>query len=237
VSISVVIPWRDTGDRYRTRILEWITQRYREILPDAELILADNEKKSFCRGGSRNYGAKLASGDFLVFADADTVPCASFIERGIKMVKEGAPWVLPYGEMGYYNTDEKSALFVLDQIPGFALHPDDITYEHRITSWAGQVIMEKDDLHAMGGYDERFEGWGYEDNAFRLAADTLLGPHERVPFGYAIHLWHPAPIATTWHQPMITDNRQLYAEYEAAIGDKEKMVRLALDRFHNTGSV
>ncbi len=40
------------------------------------------------------------------------------------------------------------------------------------------------------GFDERFEGWGFEDNAFFYACRVLGGGVDRIP-GAIYHLWHP----------------------------------------------
>jgi hypothetical protein len=41
----------------------------------------------------------------------------------------------------------------------------------------------------LGGFDERFKGWGFEDMAFQSAICGLYG-YERIP-GDVVHLWHP----------------------------------------------
>jgi hypothetical protein len=42
----------------------------------------------------------------------------------------------------------------------------------------------------VGGFDERFVGWGHEDRAFVHAVEILHGPRKRVP-GHMLNLWHP----------------------------------------------
>lgn len=65
---------------------------------------------------------------------------------------------------------------------------------------AGQVILEqplgivavsRSLLNEVGGFDERFVGWGGEDRAFQFACDTLAGPGERID-AMSYHLWHPS---------------------------------------------
>lgn len=69
---------------------------------------------------------------------------------------------------------------------------------------------------AVGGFDERFRGWGFEDRAFAIACATIGGA-ERIP-GAAWHLWHPrAPRAPS--DPDFIRNRELVAEYRRAAGD------------------
>jgi hypothetical protein len=51
--------------------------------------------------------------------------------------------------------------------PGY--HPKN--YNH----WSGTVVMSALAFKALNGWDERFEGWGYEDDAFREAHLKVMG--------------------------------------------------------------
>jgi hypothetical protein len=42
----------------------------------------------------------------------------------------------------------------------------------------------------VGGFDEEFRGWGYEDTAFAAAAETFGVASIRMP-GEVWHFWHP----------------------------------------------
>jgi predicted glycosyltransferase involved in capsule biosynthesis len=66
----------------------------------------------------------------------------------------------------------------------------------------------------VGGFDERFVGWGGEDNAFWHACTVISGAEPaRVP-GYAYHLWHPA--ASNKRDAQYRTNRELWRRYSAA---------------------
>jgi len=58
----------------------------------------------------------------------------------------------------------------------------------------------------VGGYDERFVRWGFEDRAFWLACNTLAGVAPQIA-GAAVHWWHP---------PAPDKNRQHPEHLEAA---------------------
>lgn len=224
--LSVVIPWRAGSDEWRLRSFDWILSRYGHLFSEAEIIVSDDGSEDFRRGCSRNKGVSEASRKFVLVADADTIPFPEFVAEGLRMLKRGAPWVIPYGDADYYNSDEKSARKILGLDPWKGLSPHDITWEHKLKSWAGQLLLRTDDYEAVDGYDPRFTGWGYEDNAFTATCDTLLGDHVRVDNGYTIHIWHPAPVSSTWEQPDIEMNRALYAQYDLARGNFDKMMQL-----------
>lgn len=63
----------------------------------------------------------------------------------------------------------------------------------------------------IGGMDERFQGWGGEDNAIWRAASILGGKPHRIP-GNAYHLWHPT--AKNIKDPLYRANLRLWRRYE-----------------------
>ena len=55
-------------------------------------------------------------------------------------------------------------------------------------SWSAAIAVPRVAWEAIGGFDERFEGWGFEDMAFQSMA--VAYGHERVE-GDVYHFWHP----------------------------------------------
>lgn len=78
---------------------------------------------------------------------------------------------------------------------------------------------------AVGGFDEQFRGWGFEDNAFAAACETYGAPLERIP-GELWHLWHPTAPEGRKGTPSYTANRRRRDLYDAALGDRATMARL-----------
>jgi N-terminal domain of galactosyltransferase len=88
-------------------------------------------------------------------------------------------------------------------------------------SWSCCIVIPRAAWDRLGGFDQRFRGWGYEDMAFQSAVVGLLG-FERLPAegnerGWAdvYHLWHPrseeriqqGSPATTASRDYITNGR------------------------------
>jgi predicted glycosyltransferase involved in capsule biosynthesis len=72
------------------------------------------------------------------------------------------------------------------------------------------LMITKENYFKIGGFDERFNGWGYEDNAFFLTATSILSALVETD-NIAWHLWHPV---TANQFPELTQkNRDLYTEY------------------------
>lgn len=72
----------------------------------------------------------------------------------------------------------------------------------------GAVIMHKSDFIRLGGFDERYVGWGVEDEAFGRECRRYLTVEEMQLPGY--HLWHPRDKKALLDAPAYKHNRQLF---------------------------
>lgn len=90
--------------------------------------------------------------------------------------------------------------------------------------WGGVFAVPRSLYDEVGGFDERFRGYGSEDKGFLVCASTLGGPKQRMQ-GVAYHLDHPEdPLRTS----AATKRGNMLAErYEAHDGD-EKAIRAML---------
>ena len=232
MSWSVIVPFR--GDRAeRDRNWAWCRSRLKwqmGCLGEAELIEADSGDEVFNRARSRNVGASQAKGDLLVFMDADGAN-DNWIDAGLEVHKNGG-WVVCYrAPDGYVALTRESTEWLLrtprtwrplDE-PGYAAS------DERSHSYAGCLVCSAEDFALVGGYDERFNGWGYEDDAFREAMETVVAPHKRTE-GFHLHLWHPHVESERFNQPHIAENKALAESYTAARGDRDAMLKIVGDR-------
>lgn len=111
----------------------------------------------------------------------------------------------------YYLSEEGTAEVLKGYEADFAdlaLWSDDIG--------SGPAAITRELWDRVGGRDQRFKGWGYEDVAFRAACDALAG-EDRVP-GPNFHLWHPESPERE-ETPELAANRLLYLEYLDAAKD------------------
>lgn len=213
--ISIVIPFR-SQDNDRDVLLDYVVERYSGFWPDAEIIVSDCEGERFNRSAARNRGVEASSGDTLIIADADTITDKKNLEVGTSIVGTTNRWVLPYNDRGYWNLNHDFTRYVLnhDPLADVSYRDTEFGWNHRIESWAGILIMPREAFDAVNGYDERFKGWGYEDNAFRLALDVLWGSYLRTD-GDVYHLYHAVAEGTTFDSPDIDYNRtRFYERYQ-----------------------
>jgi glycosyltransferase involved in cell wall biosynthesis len=213
VSFSVLIPWRE--DPARMRILAWVLERWAADFPDAELILGRSPEGDFNRGAALNDAASRATTDVYVVADADTTYAnPSILRQAVAAVATGtAAWSLPYAR--YYNLRPDLTERVLAGRPtGVFPEPAPEDFDHRLLdSVSGIVVVPARGWKRIGGFDERFRGWGYDDDAFASALLAMVGPCRRYPSA-VLHLWHPNGLR--FDSPGIADRRALAARYQRA---------------------
>jgi len=224
--ISFIIPFRSDGTKERERSFKYVHDALVSDWPDDEVIVVDSGDQIFNRSASRNEGAAQASGDVLVFQDADSW----VLERQIKVVLShvtscktwGLPWGLPYDT--YFSLSERGTEEFYEgfKSPHFDYvfpGPDPID---RPASVGGCVVVHRTAFETVHGYDEEFQGWGYEDRAFALSLETLCHGLVRA-YGNLYHLWHPEPEEQRFGQAWIEGNRAVYNAYVKASGNPEEM--------------
>lgn len=192
-SFDVIIPWRDLSIQ-RRRLLDWNLARWQALYGDDDMniVLCDSDDEPFSRGKSRNQGVRDSWSDIIVLADADTVPMRVSLNEAMGVAQDPSrAWSIAYDEQRYYNLTREYTEEVLAMDPGSALpEPVEGQWEHKLTSWAGMLVVSRGGFELAGGYDERFVGWGWEDNAFQKTMDKKVGAFTRAS-GFVVHLWHP----------------------------------------------
>ena len=89
------------------------------------------------------------------------------------------------------------------------------------------MVMTRDTFIAAGGFDERFIGWGGDDDAFMVTLETLCGNYIKLD-REVIHLWHPGMY---WDiAPNKDGNAALLNRYWQAYNNKEEILKLINER-------
>lgn len=182
--VSVLIPFRsDNG--CRDEIWSWIKKRYEILMPQAEICVGYSNIEPFCKSEAINNAAKLATRDIFIIADADTAFDIEHIERAIAELPHHI-WIIPFNSINYLTVEQTKNLQKKD--PGIVMSSIDITgcVSHRCSYTGGINIVPRKYFEQIGGFDERFKGWGVEDDAFQTAMDTLCGSHIRLK----TEIWH-----------------------------------------------
>lgn len=210
MNLSVILPFCPDGGR-RDQNFYWVTKRLKELVPGAERIMTSQELPPFNKSRACNEGAKAATRDVLLFCDADMIFDMDLIVKGLEIVHD-VPWVAPMNQKWDITWQASNELFEMPV--DVELKSLDLPISRK---WgaercrAGAMLMiTKDNYFKMGGFDERFIGWGFEDNAFMLMAEATIGSYVETD-NIAYHLWHLSSI--NQYPELTLKNRDLYTEY------------------------
>jgi GT2 family glycosyltransferase len=196
MSALAVIPWYST-DPWRIKSMHYVTDHLDKCGVDFMLAPDPNRDRGFfSRAAAKNYGARAAeydadSYDTLIFHDADMIVEQQAYEDLIAKARETGKLVVGFTE---YRALEKAATaWVTDGM----VDPWSAQVGKTLSGFSrgGIIAVTVEAFYDIGGYDERFRGWGCEDWAFSIAASTVRGPFERLAYP-AVHLWHEHGSAT-----------------------------------------
>lgn len=96
----------------------------------------------------------------------------------------------------------------------------------RLDHESSVVVVPRIAWDTVGGYDDRFVGWGQEDVAFAQAVRVLCGEPLRVP-GTVYHLYHARSAEKDMRLPGYQMNQMLGAAYRATTEPEGMMALLA----------
>ncbi|MDB5036563.1 MAG: hypothetical protein JWQ35_91 [Bacteriovoracaceae bacterium] len=214
-SVSVLFPYKPDHGR-RDELFNWVKRRWQSLLPEVEICVGETSDVPFNRSRAINLAAEKASGDTLIIADTDTAFEKDAILEGIAQVNQEKCWFLPYRD--YCRLDEPTTNRLLKENPDIEVTQKDFTPMEITKGYvSGAVILTRDAFRAVGGFDDRFQDWGGEDEAFFHAAKTLWSKVKRVD-GSVFHLWHPPARQATERDGKYLDNVWLLLKYQHAEG-------------------
>jgi glycosyltransferase involved in cell wall biosynthesis len=202
--------------RYRVVVVEQdrAPQLEKTLAPLCDRYIFAYNPGPYNRGWAFNIGAALAGGNTgtLCLIDADFLVQPDFLSRGLRSVQDGHRALLPYSKVIYM--DEVSTRRAIEARFNDPLKPLDVKgYQGRVftTSQGGSMWVEAALYQEIGGYEERFRGWGREDREFwhRLSRATAISRLDES----MLHLNHPSPAMTDrWAQA----NQKLYDQLVAS---------------------
>lgn len=173
-----------------------------------------------------NRARKRAKGDCFLSYSVDALPpTKKTLEHLTTMLANGIPWVA--GWKGQTRFTEIQTSFILG-----GADPDHVGTPGGGISIGREalVAVRADVWDALGGYDERFVGWGPEDKAWHLALQTVFpsgcdeASEELFPT-----LWHPATPRT-----LLQQNIDLFREYRRQAKDDVGFLRWYSSRWETT---
>lgn len=215
--IGVVFPWRPQPAR--VAVFEFVYAWWVRQFPDAVVATVDSEHQSFNLSACRNKAVRLAESngcDVVVIPDADSIPADT--APLLAAIDESAHGGLhlPFTRQQYLTEEETVGLFNGHEPDRAGGHGNGALYVVTPESW-----------WAAGGQDERFSGWGGEDDQMIAAAQTLIGLKRHV--GVVWSLWHADECRDIGSERW-APNSKLAQRYWDAIGKPDAMRALIGER-------
>jgi hypothetical protein len=177
--VVTLIPWRG-GDRYREKVWEFVQPKLEDL--GFPVYTGDSEGE-WARAAAVNNAAKAAGEwDVALVGDADTILERGPVERALTLVNRTRGAARPHDRR-----------WMLSSIATrFVMHNGlERLGERHLSDSApggGALVIHRRAYEGVGGYDESYVGWGYEDTAMDI---RLLTEHSwRIIPGNAYHLFH-----------------------------------------------
>ncbi len=199
----------DDGSSHETQNL--ITKFIQEN--SISIKTAHHDDLGFRAGTIRNKAVALSKGAYLIFIDGDCIVLPNFIKRHRQLAERkffvpgnrillSRPYTskiltqnLPLHKKSIFYFIMQRLLYKINRIIPFIYNPiAHLRYIHP-TRWKKamtcNLAMFKSDFIDINGFDEQFEGWGYEDSdlVIRLINSKVYRKEGRfaVP---VLHCWH-----------------------------------------------
>ncbi|MFB9924863.1 galactosyltransferase-related protein [Amycolatopsis halotolerans] len=207
MSTAVIVPWgTDNGPRERV----WTCVRKLWERTDCDLIVAADplftERGKFSVSRAVNQAVRLAPAEYdrFVLFGADFLPCVATV-RWAATELDGQPWTLLF-DRGVGLSEEDTARWIeagSQVAAGFG--------ERFSSPCVGPIAFTRVTFEKVGGFDERYEGWGYEDVDlwYRLQRDVPRTAAQNYPGTALVQFWHPV---THHDMSQANPNVRLFAE-------------------------
>ncbi|MBI4600521.1 MAG: glycosyltransferase [Planctomycetes bacterium] len=164
--------------------------------------------EGFRLAAARNLAARAAAGDVLVLTDGDCIPFPDALEAHAELCARGRAVT---GDRCLLDLEETERILGGLEAPESAFERarrreaprlGRLRWKNRLyalTGWkprpkllAANASVHRQDFEAVNGFDERFVGWGYEDEDLaRRLRRTGVRVIDRALESLVLHLFHP----------------------------------------------
>ncbi len=160
---------------------------------------------------ARNAGAAAAEGGSLVFLDVDCIPAPDLVGAyrrapagvlacgPVRYLRRG--WDDPPTGLDPARLEDRSRPHPLRPAPA-----TDIADDRYELFWSLSFGLDRATWDRLGGFDERFRGYGAEDTDLACTARRLGVPLWWLARGAAFHQWHESAVPPVGHLADIVDN-------------------------------
>ena len=196
----------------------------KDALPtNCKHIFAHNEGL-FNRAWGLNVGFRYASGKAVAFADNDVIIDPEILMDSFTLCLEEYNYdaIKPFNKL-IDLTQEESTMILKGTLSLNQITSMKRKTRKSISFCSALTVFNRGAYQQIGGFDERFVGWGGEDDAMSGFKIPLL-EKAYVAEANAFHLWHERPENEGYLQPNYQKNLQLLKAYFTY--SKEDILRL-----------
>jgi cellulose synthase/poly-beta-1,6-N-acetylglucosamine synthase-like glycosyltransferase len=243
-------------DQYRLVNLERVLAHISTEFPDWEIVVVEQDEEStlgshalaknikylhaynpgpFNKSWGMNVAFRQSSGDILIVSDADMLIQAVDLQRAVSACEKEMDAVRPYGVLIDMTADETKEFLQHGELPDVPAEERGYDREHvkeSLCTAGGIYIITREFFVRSGGMDERFSGWGGEDDAMsvKMQSMSLRVAIARNATGW--HLWHPR--SERYDHDGYQLNRNLLQHYQQL--SKNEMVSLCRQQYSAIGN-
>lgn len=218
--VSVIVPWQP-GCPHREASWRYLQNWFRLNAPASwQIIEARHDSDPFNKAQAIRDGFKRSFGKIIVVHDSDLFSDGLF--EAVELVTKRHQWAIPHTMV--YRLDYEASEEVLQGTDPYALldRLDEKPYKGVI---GGGIVVLRRELFEKCPPDNRFVGWGGEDEAWGYALQLVSNQPAARGKQPLIHLWHPPQERLTRAYGSL-ESKQLIERYRLAARRRASMLNL-----------
>lgn len=184
----ILVPRRADGG-HRDELWKFARTWWENDFPDVPIFEGHHQQGPFNRAAAINRAA-IDAGDWdvAVVIDSDVLANADAVRSAIDIAASTNMMVVSHDERIMLTQQGTKKI-----LNGYRGNWRVRGVQERVygDSVSCSVVISRQLWDLVDGFDELFQGWGYEDTAFRIAAETLTGKPLIRLSSEIFHLWHP----------------------------------------------
>lgn len=230
MKVVMLVPRRG-GVPDRDRLWAFCRTWWLNDFPDWELFEGSGPDGPFCRSHAINEAAaKAGDWDVAVIIDADVLLDPQAVRSAVDLAVATDSMTLAYHRRVLLDGPGTDKI-----VSGFRGNWESLGRQcpDRYDACSSAVIVTRKLWDAVGGFDERFVGWGWEDVAFRVACETASGREMTKIASTCWHLFHITSSGNNRSESTFQKNKSLGDRYSAARFNREVMTEILSG--HETG--
>ena len=229
--VVVLVP-RRAGIPDRDRIWEFTRTWWEADHPEWRIVEGHHDTGPFNRGAAINRAAvEAGEWDVAVIIDSDVVIAPEPVRASVSLASIEPRMILAFSER--LHLSQAGTAKVLNGYRGNWANRGMVVKRFR-DSCSSCVVVNRELWERVGGFDESFEGWGWEDVAFRVACETFGAGEMTKMGGTLFHLWHRTSHENNARELTFQRNKERGEKFRTARFDRVA-VRALLDERDDDG--